>query len=73
MRESVGIIREAGASAAGVADGQAALTIGDRRSIRALGLANRNRILRRVMLGLPGGSAGAAVGTLLFDNYASTP
>jgi hypothetical protein len=61
------------ASAPGVADGQAALTIGSRRSIRATDLQNRNRIIRRVVLGLPNGSAGAGVGSLLIDNYSSTP
>ena len=61
------------ASAPGVADGQAILTIGTRRSIRATDLENRSRLIRQVVLGLPGGSEGAGVGSLLFDNYASTP
>ena len=61
------------ASAPGVADGQAALTIGDRRSVRATDLDNRGRIVKTVVLGLPAGSDGAAGGSLLFDNYSSTP
>jgi hypothetical protein len=61
------------ASASGVADGQAALTIGAGRSIRATDLDNRGRIVKTVVLGLPGGSQGAGGGSLLFDNYSSTP
>ena len=61
------------ASRTGVADGQAALTIGASRSIRAADLENRNRIVRKVMLGLPDGSVGRGGGSLLFDNYSSTP
>ncbi|MFQ5348846.1 MAG: PQQ-dependent sugar dehydrogenase [Thermoanaerobaculia bacterium] len=61
------------ASAPGVADGQAALTIGARRSLRATDLDNRGRIVKTVVLGLPSGSEGAVGGRLLFDNYSSTP
>jgi hypothetical protein len=61
------------ASAPGVADGQVALTIDGRRSVRATDLDNRGRIVKAVALGLPGGSDGATSGSLLFDNYTSTP
>jgi hypothetical protein len=61
------------ASAPGALDGQAALTIGERRSIRATDLDNRGRLVKTVVLGLPSGSAGAGGGSLLFDNYSSTP
>ena len=61
------------ASAAGAADGQAVLTVGAGRSLRAADLANRGRVIKTVVLGLPAGSAGAAGGALLFDNYSSTP
>ena len=61
------------ASAPGVADGQAALTIGDKQSLRAADLDNRGRLVKTVVLGLPSGSDGAAGGSLLFDNYSSTP
>ena len=61
------------ASAPGAADGQVALTIGDRRSLRAIDLDNRRHSVRTVVLGLPSGSAGAGIGSLLFDNYTSTP
>ncbi len=61
------------ASAGGAADGQVVLTVDAGRSIRATDLANRGRIVKTVVLGLPAGSAGAGGGTLLFDNYSSTP
>ena len=60
------------AHAAGAADGQVALTIGS-RSIRATDLGNLGRNVEAVVLGLPSGSAGAAGGSIKFDNYTSTP
>ena len=53
----------------GAADGQAVLTIGTGRSLRATALENRGRIVKTVALGLPSGSDGAGRGSLLFDNY----
>lgn len=61
------------ASGPGLADGQVVLTIGANRSIRATDLDNHGRSVRSVVLGLPSGSLGATVGSLLFDNYSSTP
>ncbi len=61
------------ASAPGVADGEATLTVGAGRSLRATGLDNREHLVKAVVLGLPAGSVGAAGGRVLFDDYSSTP
>jgi hypothetical protein len=61
------------ASAPGVADGQAVLIVDDHRPIAATRLDNWGRLVNSVVIGQPGGSEGAAAGSLLFDNYSSTP
>ena len=61
------------ASAAGAGDGQVSLTVGGKRALRATDLGNASHVVKTVVLGLPSGSDGAGFGSLLFDNYTSTP
>ena len=44
-----------------------------KRPLQVGNLDNRGHLVKTVVLGLPGGSDGASVGSILFDNYTSTP
>ncbi len=63
----------ASASASSVADGRAALSKDGRVRAEANDLDNHGRVIKKVRLGLPGGSRGATPGTVLFDEYSSRP
>ncbi len=61
------------ASGADAADGEIMVFKNGRLKIGATDLANNSRRMRSVTVGLPSGSAPAASGSLLIDNYTSTP